>query len=67
MKKYEYKVLNNRQLLKFASRTNKPQDEDNQFINSALNNLGKKGWELIQTETDNITGYKNYYLKKEKK
>ena len=65
MKKWEYKVLNSRQLHKFASRTNKPQDEDNQFINSALNNLGKKGWELVQFDPGTDTGIETYYLKKE--
>lgn len=44
-----------------------PQEEDNQNITSALNNLGKKGWELVQFDPGTDTGIETYYLKNEKK
>ena len=58
MKKWEYKILNRTQLTDL---------ELGMGINSALNNLGEKGWELLHVETDNETGFTEYYFKKEKK
>jgi hypothetical protein len=66
MKKWEYKVLNVQQIIEFSS-IDGPQEEDNQNITSALNNLGKKGWELVQFDPGTDTGIETYYLKKEKK
>jgi hypothetical protein len=74
MKKWEYKILDGHELIAYA-----PWDEEKMRHNkkgirwkTALDNLGKKGWELVQHDGSSVHGFGHhglsvYVFKREKK
>ena len=74
MKKWEYKILDSDELMTYAPWNEKKMRGNEKGIRwkTALDNLGKKGWELVQHDGHNPHGFGHHGLsvwvfKKEKK